>query len=88
LIFGLMFVAFYDKLPGKTSQRKGIVTSIIFWFALLLGLPAVINLYRGGFEGLSVFVKYSLYLDQAVLSLAPVIFFGWLMGRFWTSETS
>jgi len=86
LIFGLMFAALYDKLPGKTPAIKGIVTSIIFWGVLLLGLPALVNLYRWGFEGLYWFVCDSFYQEQAVVGLGTSILWGWLLGRFWASE--
>ena len=83
LIFGLMFAALYDKLPGKTPKSKGIVTSIIFWVVLILGFPALANLYRWGFEGLYEFVCGSFYQTQAVIGLGTSILWGWLLGRFW-----
>jgi hypothetical protein len=83
LIFGLMFAAIYEKLPGKTPKSKGIVTSIIFWVVLILGFPALYNLYRWGFEEFYWFVRGSFYQEQAVIGLGTSILWGWLLGRFW-----
>lgn len=83
LIFGLIFALLYDKLPGKTPKSKGIMTSLIFWGATVLGFPALINLCEGGFEGLYWFVISSFYWEQAVIGLGSSAIWGWLIGHFW-----
>jgi hypothetical protein len=85
LIFGLMFAALYDKLPGKTPAGKGIITSIIFWGAALLGVPALYHLSQGGLEAVYWFV-ISMGWDQALTAMYLAIPSGWLMGRFWAGE--
>ena len=85
LIFGLMFAALYDKLPGKTPASKGIVTSIIFWGATLLGVPALYHLAQGGLEDLTWFI-YSMGWQQAVTGMYLAILSGWLLGHFWASD--
>ncbi len=84
-IFGLMFAALYDKLPGKTPAIKGIVSSIIFWGATLLGVPALIHLSQGGFEAFYWFFR-SMGWQQLVTGMYLAIPSGWLMGRFWAGE--
>jgi hypothetical protein len=85
VIFGLMFVALYDRLPGTTPAGKGIVTSIIFWGATLLGVPSLYHLSQGGFEAVYWFLE-GMGWQQAVTGMYLAIPSGWVMGRFWTSE--
>jgi len=78
LIFGLIFVVLYDRLPGITSTDKGIVTSIIHWAAIPLGVSVLF--YP---EGLSVFFRSSRNWRVILIGLGTSILWGWLLGHFW-----
>jgi len=86
LIFGLIFVALYDKLPGKTPTIKGIVTSIIYWVTIPLGLSVLFHLNQSGFEGLHEFFSGPHNWMPTAIGLGVLIIWGWLLGRFWESE--
>jgi hypothetical protein len=86
LIFGLVFVALYNKLPGKTPTIKGIVTSIIYWVAIPLGLSVLFHLNQSGFEGLHLFFSSSSNWMPTAIGLGTLIIWGWLLGRLWESE--
>jgi len=80
LIFGLFFAVLFDKLPGKTSDIKAFMISILFWITFHLVIP-VLNTLRGyGFE--------SFYWDpfdssMVVIGMGASILWGWLLGSFW-----
>ncbi len=80
LIFGLIFVALYDKLPGTTPTDKGIVMSIIHWAAISLGLSVLF--YP---DGLGMFFSNARIWRPIVISLGTSILWGWLLGHFWES---
>ena len=86
LFLGLIFVVLFDKLPGKTPKRKGIVMSIIYWLALPVGIPMLRNVRDWGLEGLIVFLTGYFNWVNSAISLIPAILWGWLLGRFWISE--
>ena len=86
IFFGLIFVALFDKLPGKTPIRKGVMMSIIYWLALPVGIPMLRYIRDWGLEGLIFFLTGYFNWVASAISLIPAILWGWLLGRFWTSE--
>jgi nitrous oxidase accessory protein len=81
LIFGLIFVVLYDRLPGITPTDKGIVTSIIHWAVIPLGLSVLS--YP---EDLSMFFRSPSNWRIIVIGLGTSILWGWLLGHFWERE--
>jgi hypothetical protein len=87
LLFGSLFIVLYDKLPGKTPTMKGIVTAISYWAALYLGFPLLVYLSTGWFDSMvSYFTNIRHGGPIITVGLGTSILWGWLLGRFWTSE--
>jgi len=73
IIFGIIFAATYDKLPGATAIKKGMVLAIIIWIIFLL---------------IGFFTSYSTYGIETfgggvITGLISSIIWGYLIGKFW-----
>jgi parallel beta-helix repeat protein len=79
-IFGLIFVVFYDRLPGTTPADKGIVMSIIHWATISLGLSVLFSP-----NGLYMFFSNARIWRPIVIGLGTSILWGLLLGHFWES---
>ena len=92
LLFGSLFIVLYDKLPGKTPMRKGVVTAISYWAAAYLGFPVIVYLIMGLFAnwGFDSMVSYFTNINHGwpiiTVGLGTTLLWGWLLGRFWTSD--
>jgi len=91
IIFGAVFAALYDYLPGVTSIVKGVVLSSFLWILAVVqiiyttpGWPWHTNGF--GFSGSGTYYSGMISLSSAGLALAGIIsalFFGALTGFLW-----
>jgi hypothetical protein len=70
VVIGLVFVAIYDKLPGKTPTLKGIVFSLSFWAVT----------FRW------VHLLGSDYWCWSIIDLGTMLLWGGMLGHFYTGE--
>jgi hypothetical protein len=92
VLFGSLFIVLYDKLPGNTPTMKGIVTGIIYWAAAYPGFVLLSGIIMGGFfwGGFDSLVSFFTNINHGgpiiTVGLGTSLLWGWLLGRFWTSE--
>jgi len=89
IVFGAVFAALYDFLPGTASVVKGVVLSLFLWIVAViqviyttLGWPWHAN----GFSGSGTYYSGNLSLSSVGLTLAGIISavaFGALVGLIW-----
>jgi hypothetical protein len=89
IVFGAVFAALYNFLPGTTSIKKGVVFSLFLWVITLI---QVIYTTPGwlwtedGFTGGGTYYSGTLSLSSVGLALAGIIstvVFGVLVGAIW-----
>lgn len=75
-IFGLIFAAFYNKLPGSKPIVNGITTAIIYWI--------IFSLIIGYFFRKYYFAAYGItYIADVIIGLIMFLFWGFLLVKFW-----
>jgi len=89
IVFGAVFAAVYNYLPGTTSIVKGVVLSLFLWIVAVIqviyttpGWPWHAN----GFSGSGTYYSGNLSLSSVGLTLAGIISavaFGALVGLIW-----
>jgi len=89
IVFGAVFAALYDFLPGTASVVKGVVLSLFLWIVAVIqviyttpGWPWHAN----GFSGSGTYYSGNLSLSSVGLTLAGIISavaFGALVGLIW-----
>jgi len=89
IVFGAVFAAVYNFLPGTASIVKGVVLSLFFWIVALIqiiyttpGWPWTPN----GFSGSGTYYSGTLSLSSVGLALTGIIsavVFGTLVGAIW-----
>jgi len=86
IIFGAVFAALYDFLPGTTAIKKGVVLSAFLW---ILGAVTLICITPGwpiGESQTSTAAGVTISLSSVGLTLVSIIFalaFGALVGFIW-----
>jgi hypothetical protein len=86
IIFGAVFAALYDYLPGTTAVKKGVVLSAFLW---ILGAVRLIYITLGwptGGSQTSTAAGVTVSLSSVGLALVSIIFalaFGALVGAIW-----
>jgi hypothetical protein len=89
IVFGVVFAALYNHLPGVTSIVKGVVLSLFLW---VLAVIQVIYTTPGwawhadGFSGSGTYYSGMISLSSVGLALAGIISalaFGTLVGAIW-----
>jgi hypothetical protein len=85
IVFGVVFAALYNFLPGTTSVKKGVVLSVFLWILTIIqivyttpgwytqGIPWI---YYGGTLDLSS-------VDLVLLGIVSALVFGALTGFLW-----
>jgi hypothetical protein len=83
IIFGVVFAALYDYLPGAASVRKGVVLSSFLWIVTVIeviyttpGWSGVRGTYYGGTVVLAS-------LSLALVGIMSALVFGALTGLLW-----
>jgi len=89
IVFGAVFAALYNFLPGTTSVKKGVVLSAFLWVIAVIqaiyttpGWPW----HADGFSGSGTYYSGTLSLSSVGLALAGIIsalVFGTLVGAIW-----
>jgi len=74
-IFGIIYAAVYNKLPGSSSLKKGIVFAIIYW--IIIGI-IVCFLLTSSQENM-----YEFYVQSVGLGLVTSLIWGALTGKLW-----
>ena len=76
IIFGLIFAAFYDKLPGSKPIINGILLAIIYWL--------IFSVYIGHFNKTYYLGLYGIgYIDDVIIGFIMYLFWGFLLVSFW-----
>lgn len=70
-VFGLIFAALYDKIPGTNSIIKGITLSTLFWL--------IFSVLIVGF----IFYSNNNSTNDTIFSLLAYIIFGFFVGFIW-----
>lgn len=77
LILGLFFAGLYNKIPGTSSNIKGMVFFTFIWFIFTF-LP---------YSFLSSYGKTAYGNYQMMATLISLVFFGYFIGLFWDRYT-
>jgi len=75
-IFGLIFAAFYNRLPGSKPIVNGIVIAIIYWL--------IFSVLIGHFSKEYYLASYGItYIADVVIGFIIYLFWGFLLVSFW-----
>ena len=76
VVFGLIFAAFYNKLPGSKPIVNAFLIAIIYWliFSVITGL--FFKLYYLALYGIT-------YIVDVTIGLIMYLFWGFLFVSFW-----
>lgn len=87
LVFGLVYAAAYNFLPGSTSVKKGVVFSVIFWliyYVILGSLPFMHGWMMQTFtRGLYLHGWFGFVVHSVIVGLILSLLWGSTLGWVW-----
>jgi hypothetical protein len=72
IIIGALYGRFFEKVPGSTAIKKGILVGLVLWFLVSI-LAGLSNLRYG----------VAVYLGDAGVGIVTALLFGYLLGYFY-----
>ena len=85
IIFGAVFAALYDFLPGTSTVKKGVVLSAFIWILSAVGLIYMTPGWPagGGYTSTAGITVSLSSIGMALVSIISALVFGALVGAIW-----